>query len=268
MTESTTPTTVRWRLAAPDRHRPKGSVAEPLSPFARHRPASAIREWPAARAADLQPIRRGTWRTPGCTSCAARRPGGRPLADVLAPALDDGGRRVPAAQKRGATTRSSRARRCAPAVLRRGRAVHPQRPPRPRRGARAPTASTWARTTRPSAGAGDGRVRADHRAVHTFGGAGRCAHASGIDYFAVGPVHATPTKEGRPAIGLEPVRQAARTARSRGSPSAGSTTHTCTAVLEAGARRIVVVRAIAEARDPGERPREGLREGARWGAAA
>ena len=33
--------------------------------------------------------------------------------------------------------------------------------------------------------------------------------ASGADYIAVGPVHATPTKEGRPAIGLDPVRHAA-----------------------------------------------------------
>src|SRR3712207_3325374 len=37
--------------------------------------------------------------------------------------------------------------------------------------------------------------------------------ADGVDYFAVGPVHATPTKEGRPAIGLGPVRHAARGAR-------------------------------------------------------
>ena len=29
--------------------------------------------------------------------------------------------------------------------------------------------------------------------------------ASGADYIAVGPVHATPTKEGRPAIGVEPI---------------------------------------------------------------
>ena len=32
---------------------------------------------------------------------------------------------------------------------------------------------------------------------------------SGADYIAVGPVHATPTKEGRPAIGVEPVKYAA-----------------------------------------------------------
>src|SRR5687768_2584405 len=36
--------------------------------------------------------------------------------------------------------------------------------------------------------------------------------ARGVDYFAVGPVNATPTKEGRPAIGLDPVRHAAKTA--------------------------------------------------------
>ena len=38
------------------------------------------------------------------------------------------------------------------------------------------------------------------------------ADGADVDYFAVGPVHATPTKEGRPAIGLEPVAHAARTA--------------------------------------------------------
>src|SRR5919108_5710501 len=32
---------------------------------------------------------------------------------------------------------------------------------------------------------------------------------SSADYIAVGPVHATPTKEGRPAIGLDPIRHAA-----------------------------------------------------------
>src|SRR3954451_23919090 len=36
---------------------------------------------------------------------------------------------------------------------------------------------------------------------------------SGADYIAVGPVHATPTKEGRPAVGLDPVRYAAEHVR-------------------------------------------------------
>jgi thiamine-phosphate pyrophosphorylase len=75
--------------------------------------------------------------------------------------------------------------------------------------------------------------------------------ASGVDYFAVGPVHATPTKEGRPAIGLEPVRHAAATADVPWFAIGGIDEHTLPAVLDAGARRVVVVRAIAEADDPG-----------------
>ena len=75
--------------------------------------------------------------------------------------------------------------------------------------------------------------------------------ARGVDYFAVGPVHATPTKEGRPAIGLEPVRHAAATATAPWFAIGGLDEHTVPAVLDAGARRIVVVRAIAEAEDPG-----------------
>jgi thiamine-phosphate pyrophosphorylase len=75
--------------------------------------------------------------------------------------------------------------------------------------------------------------------------------AAGVDYFAVGPVHATPTKEGRPAIGLEPVRHAAATARVPWFAIGGIDEDTLPAVLDAGARRVVVVRAIAEAADPG-----------------
>jgi thiamine-phosphate pyrophosphorylase len=75
--------------------------------------------------------------------------------------------------------------------------------------------------------------------------------AGAVDYFAVGPVHATPTKEGRPAIGLDPVRHAAATARAPWFAIGGLDEQTVPAVLDAGARRIVVVRAIAEAADPG-----------------
>jgi thiamine-phosphate pyrophosphorylase len=74
--------------------------------------------------------------------------------------------------------------------------------------------------------------------------------ARGVDYFAVGPVHATPTKEGRPAIGLGPVEHAARTATVPWFAIGGLDAATTPAVLAAGARRIVVVRAIAEAEDP------------------
>jgi thiamine-phosphate pyrophosphorylase len=76
------------------------------------------------------------------------------------------------------------------------------------------------------------------------------ADQAGVDYFAVGPVHATPTKQGRPAIGLEPVQHAARTATTPWFAIGGLDAATTQAVLDAGARRIVVVRAIAEADDP------------------
>jgi thiamine-phosphate pyrophosphorylase len=74
---------------------------------------------------------------------------------------------------------------------------------------------------------------------------------SGADYIAVGPVHATPTKEGRPAIGLEPVRHAA--AHVTGLPwfaIGGIDQHTVGDVVAAGAGRAVIVRAIAHADDP------------------
>jgi thiamine-phosphate pyrophosphorylase len=89
-----------------------------------------------------------------------------------------------------------------------------------------------------------------------------------VDYFAVGPVHATPTKPGRPAAGLELVRHASSQERRRnaGPPMAsreamgppakpwfaigGIDASTVGDVLAAGARRIVVVRAIELAEDP------------------
>jgi thiamine-phosphate pyrophosphorylase len=71
-----------------------------------------------------------------------------------------------------------------------------------------------------------------------------------VDYIAVGPVHATPTKPGRPAIGLEPVRHAARTVAVPWFAIGGIDRSTVRAVAEAGAGRVVVVRAIAEAPDP------------------
>jgi thiamine-phosphate pyrophosphorylase len=71
------------------------------------------------------------------------------------------------------------------------------------------------------------------------------------DYFAVGPVHATPTKPGRPAVGLELIRYAA--SRSRPAPwfaIGGIAPETIAPVVEAGATRVVVVRALTQAPDP------------------
>jgi len=72
------------------------------------------------------------------------------------------------------------------------------------------------------------------------------------DYFCTGPVWPTPTKPGRPAPGLDLVRYAAalRTARpwfAIGGIDQGNLRQ----VLDAGATRVVVVRAITDADDPG-----------------
>jgi thiamine-phosphate pyrophosphorylase len=73
---------------------------------------------------------------------------------------------------------------------------------------------------------------------------------SGADYIAVGPVHATPTKEGRPAIGLDPIRHAAAHIELPWFAIGGIDLDTVEAVVAAGARRVVIVRAIAAAEDP------------------
>ncbi|HEY7623274.1 MAG TPA: thiamine phosphate synthase [Solirubrobacteraceae bacterium] len=78
----------------------------------------------------------------------------------------------------------------------------------------------------------------------------RAGSAGGADYIAVGPVHATPTKEGRPAIGVEPVRYAAAHVSLPWFAIGGIDPGTVGAVVQAGAQRIVVVRAIADADDP------------------
>jgi thiamine-phosphate pyrophosphorylase len=73
---------------------------------------------------------------------------------------------------------------------------------------------------------------------------------SGADYIAVGPVHATPTKEGRPAIGVGPIKYAAAHVSVPWFAIGGIDADSVGAVVKAGARRIVVVRAIAHADDP------------------
>ncbi len=81
------------------------------------------------------------------------------------------------------------------------------------------------------------------------------ARGGNLDYFCVGPVWATPTKPGRAAVGLDLVRHAAAAAGTDGGEvpwfAIGGIDHgNVSEVVEAGARRIVVVRAITEAPDP------------------
>jgi thiamine-phosphate pyrophosphorylase len=74
--------------------------------------------------------------------------------------------------------------------------------------------------------------------------------AAGADYIGVGPVHVTPTKLGRPAVGVELVRYAAANARVPFFAIGGLDATTLPAAVRAGATRAAVVRAISEAADP------------------
>jgi thiamine-phosphate pyrophosphorylase len=76
------------------------------------------------------------------------------------------------------------------------------------------------------------------------------AAAAGVDYIGVGPVHVTPTKPGRPAVGAELVTYAARNAQMPWFAIGGVDETTIDTVMAAGANRVAVVRAIAEAVDP------------------
>lgn len=102
-------------------------------------------------------------------------------------------------------------------------------------------------------------------AARTFGvGVGQSTHAPGelaatdADYAGVGPVYETPTKAGRPAVGLEYVRHAATHARVPWFAIGGIDETNVAEVVAAGATRIAVVRAIGEADDP-ERAAAALR---------
>lgn len=70
------------------------------------------------------------------------------------------------------------------------------------------------------------------------------------DYIGVGPVHVTPTKPGRPAVGTELITYAARNATVPWFAIGGVDEATIDAVMAAGANRVAVVRAIVEADDP------------------
>lgn len=82
--------------------------------------------------------------------------------------------------------------------------------------------------------------------------------AHGADYIGVGPVHATPTKLGRPAVGLDLVGYAAAHAAVPFFAIGGIDETNIGAVVAAGATRAAVVRAIGDAADP-EAAARGLR---------
>ena len=75
------------------------------------------------------------------------------------------------------------------------------------------------------------------------------AVAAGAEYVAVGPVYATPTKPGRPAVTVEYVRWAAAHLKVPWFAIGGIQPQNLQAVLDAGATRICVVSAILDALD-------------------
>jgi thiamine-phosphate pyrophosphorylase len=77
-----------------------------------------------------------------------------------------------------------------------------------------------------------------------------------VDYIGVGPVHETPTKAGRPAVGVQLVRYAAAHASVPFFAIGGLHATNIGDVLAAGATRAVVLRAIADAGDPEQAARE------------
>lgn len=89
------------------------------------------------------------------------------------------------------------------------------------------------------------------RSTHDEGQVAAAALEPGVDYFCVGPTWPTPTKPGRPAPGPPLLGYAAALASPRpwfaiGGIDAGNLDE----VLAAGARRVVVVRALTDAVDP------------------
>jgi thiamine-phosphate pyrophosphorylase len=76
------------------------------------------------------------------------------------------------------------------------------------------------------------------------------AIANGADYAGAGPVYETPTKPGRAAVGLDYVRYAAAQSSIPFFAIGGLDGDDAAAAVSAGATRLAVVRAIAQAADP------------------
>lgn len=96
---------------------------------------------------------------------------------------------------------------------------------------------------------GDGPVLG--RSTHSLGQALAAEADPRVDYFCVGPLWATPTKPGRAAVGPDLLRAvAAQRPTTAWFAIGGIDSARLDQVLDAGARRVVVVRAITQAPDP------------------
>lgn len=77
------------------------------------------------------------------------------------------------------------------------------------------------------------------------------AQSQAADYIGVGPIHETPTKPGRPAVGLDLVRYAAAHANLPFFAIGGLDPGNVAEVIAAGARRVSVLRCVTQAANPG-----------------
>jgi thiamine-phosphate pyrophosphorylase len=118
----------------------------------------------------------------------------------------------------------------------------------------------------------DGEASVARRPLHRWALVGRSTHSTGqadraitdpdVDYFCVGPIFATPTKPDGEPVGLSLVRYAAHRAPVATMAAkpwfavGGINASNLDDVIEAGARRICVVRAITQAADPEQAARE------------
>jgi thiamine-phosphate pyrophosphorylase len=98
------------------------------------------------------------------------------------------------------------------------------------------------------------------RSTHSLDQARAAEEDPAVDYFCVGPLWATPTKPGRAAVGLDLLREVAASAPTTPWFAIGGVdAERLDQVIAAGAERVVVVRAITDAKDP-EKAARALRE--------
>jgi thiamine-phosphate pyrophosphorylase len=86
------------------------------------------------------------------------------------------------------------------------------------------------------------------QSTHSFAQA-VAAEAEGADYIGFGPLFATPTKPGRPAIGFDEVRRVHEAVRIPIFCIGGIKQENLATVIAAGARRVVIVSGLLQAAD-------------------
>ena len=178
------------------------------------------------------------------------RPGGRALADVLAPALAGGVDIVQLRDKRAARDELLAAAAIARDLCDEAGALlilndHPELV------AEAGADGCHVGQDDMEAAAARALAGADALVGQSTHFPDEVAGATDADFIGVGPVYATPTKPGRHPVGVELVRFAAFHAPVPFFAIGGIDSTTVEDVVAAGARRIAVVRAITEAADPG-----------------